>query len=59
MRTASSQHRTANWLIPIFLAIFMTAAGLTVLRAAILLNDLSSLTTQSRAELTHSSQTKP
>jgi hypothetical protein len=35
MRTASSQHRTANWVISIVLAIFLaSAAGFTVVRAS-------------------------
>lgn len=50
MRAASSQRRTANWLIPLILAIFLSSAGYTMLRAALLLGDLSSLTAQSRAE---------
>jgi hypothetical protein len=50
MRTASSQHRTANWVIPIVLAIFLaSAAGFTVVRAVILLGQVSPLVTQSRA----------
>jgi len=60
MRTASSQHRTANWVIPIVLAAFLaSAAGFTVVRAVILLGELRSLATQSSAEHMHSSQIQP
>jgi hypothetical protein len=59
MRTASSQRRTTNWVISIVLSIFLTAAGYTALRAAILLGQLSSLPTQSGPERMHSSQIQP
>jgi hypothetical protein len=60
MRAASSQHRTVNWAIPIALAIFLaSAAGFTVVRAVILLGQVSPLATRSGAERTHSSQIQP
>jgi hypothetical protein len=60
VRTASSQHRTANWVIPIVLAIFMAgAASFTVVRAVILLSRVSPLVTQSRAARMHPPQTQP
>jgi hypothetical protein len=60
MRTASSQHRTANWVISIVLAIFLaSAAGFTVVRAVILLGQVSPLVTQSRAGRMHPSQIQP
>jgi hypothetical protein len=46
MRTASSQRRTTNWVISIVLAIFLaSAAGFTVVRAVILLGQVSPLVT--------------
>ena len=59
MRTASSQLRTTNRVISIVLAIFLTAAGYTALRAAILFGQFSSLTTQIGPERVHSSQIQP
>jgi hypothetical protein len=62
MRTASSQHYTANWVITIVLAIllFLTSvAGFTVLRALILVGDVSSLATQSRADDLYPSRIQP
>ena len=60
MRTASLQRRTANWVIPVVLAAVLTsAAGFTVVRAVILLGQLSSLATQSGAERMHRSQIQP
>jgi cell division protein FtsB len=59
MRTASSQVRTTNRVISIVLAIFLVAAGYTAFRAAILLGQLSSLTTQIGPEHTHLSQSQP
>lgn len=60
MRTASSQYRIANWVVPILLAIFLTsAASFTVVRAVSLLGQLSSLATQRRTAFLHSSQIQP
>jgi hypothetical protein len=60
MDTAFLQRRTANWMIPIILAAFLTsAAGFTVVRAVVLLGQLSSLATQSGAERMHPSQIQP
>lgn len=59
MRTASSQLRTTNRVISIVLAIFLTAAGYTAIRTAILLGQLSSFTTQIGPERMHSSQIQP
>ena len=60
MRIVSSQHRTANWVIPVVLtAVLISAAGFTVVRAVILLGQLSSLATQSGAERMHRSQIQP
>jgi hypothetical protein len=51
MRAASSQRRTANWVIPTVLAIFLTtSAGFLVIRAVILVEQVPQLATQSRAE---------
>jgi len=60
MRTASSQRRTTNWVISIVLAIFLaSAAGFTVVRAVILLGQVSPLVTQSRAGRMHPPQIQP
>jgi hypothetical protein len=62
MNTASSQRYTANWVIKIVLAIFLfltSIAGFTVIRALILVGDLSSLTTQSRADDIYPSRIQP
>jgi hypothetical protein len=60
MRTASSQRRTTNWVIPIVLAIFLaSAAGFTVVRAVILLGQVSPLVTQSRVGRMHPPQIQP
>jgi hypothetical protein len=62
MNTASSQRYTANWVITIVLAIFLfltSIAGFTVIRALILVGDLSSLTTQSRADDIYPSRIQP
>ena len=59
MRTASLQHRTTNCVLAIVLTVFLTAAGYTVLRTAVLLGQLSSFATQSSAEHMHASQIKP
>jgi hypothetical protein len=60
MRTASSQRRATNLVISIVLALFLaSAAGFTVVRAVILLGQLSPLVTQSRAERMHSPQIQP
>jgi hypothetical protein len=62
MNTASSQRYTANWVITIVLAIFLfltSIAGFTVIRALILVGDLSPLTTQSRADDIYPSRIQP
>ena len=60
MHAASLQRRTANWVIPIVLAAVLTsAAGFTVVRAVILLGQVSPLVTQSRAGRMHPPQIQP
>ena len=56
MRNASLQRCIREWAIPIFVAILLTsAASFTVVRAVILLGQVSPLVTSSRAGALHSS----
>ena len=62
MRTASSPRYAENWVITIVLATFLfltSAVGFTVIRALILLGDLSSLAAPNGAECVHPAQIQP
>lgn len=62
MRTASSQRYTANWVISIVLTMFLFlagAAGVTVLRAAMIVAQVRQLATQSTAEHMYPSRIQP
>jgi hypothetical protein len=62
MRTASSQDYTANCVISIVLTLFLfltSAVGLTVFRAAIVVEQIRQIATQSRAAHMYPSRIKP